>query len=234
MRAKDRHVNRPGLGTAGWLRIMPCVLVWAGMAVSAAELVELKIKLPPPPFGFGPVNLKSSHLDPETGKRRRPLMVPEGVALLSVGKPVSASDDQPSIGRLEMVTDGDKGSRQRRFVELGSALQWVQIDLEKACEIYAIVVWHFYYAPRICRDVVVSVSNDPEFVKEVEQVFNNDHDDTAGLGAGKDYEYIETNEGRLVDCRGVKARYVRLYSNGNTSNDVNHYIEVEVYGRPPK
>ena len=29
----------------------------------------------------------------------------------------------------------------------------------------------------------------------------------------------------------VKGRYVRLYSNGNTSNDTNHYIEVEVYGR---
>jgi len=24
---------------------------------------------------------------------------------------------------------------------------------------------------------------------------------------------------------------VRLYSNGNTSNEMNHYIEVEVYGK---
>jgi hypothetical protein len=24
---------------------------------------------------------------------------------------------------------------------------------------------------------------------------------------------------------------VRLYSNGNTANDMNHYIEVEVYGK---
>ena len=48
---------------------------------------------------------------------------------------------------------------------------------------------------------------------------------------GKNYEYVETNEGRLIDCRGVKARYVRLYSDGNTSNDMNHYIEVEVYGK---
>jgi hypothetical protein len=32
----------------------------------------------------------------------------------------------------------------------------------------------------------------------------------------------------------VKGRYVRLYSNGNTSNDLNHYVEVEVYGTPVK
>jgi hypothetical protein len=30
----------------------------------------------------------------------------------------------------------------------------------------------------------------------------------------------------------VPARYVRLYSQGNTSDELNHYIEVEVYGRP--
>ena len=68
----------------------------------------------------------------------------------------------------------------------------------------------------------------------VTTIFNNDHDNTSGLGIGKDKEYIETNEGRLMDPRGVKARYVRLYSNGNTSNDMNHYVEVEVYGTPAK
>ena len=50
----------------------------------------------------------------------------------------------------------------------------------------------------------------------------------------KDYEYIETYEGRLIDAKGVKGRYVRLYSNGNTSSDMNHYIEVEVYATPAK
>ena len=61
-------------------------------------------------------------------------------------------------------------------------------------------------------------------------MFNNDHDNSSGLGIGKNKEYIETNEGRLIDPRGVKARYIRLYSKGNTSNDINHYVEVEVYG----
>ena len=44
--------------------------------------------------------------------------------------------------------------------------------------------------------------------------------------------YVETNEGKLIDAKGVHGRYVRLYSSGNHVNDMNHYIEVEVYGKP--
>ena len=44
--------------------------------------------------------------------------------------------------------------------------------------------------------------------------------------------YTETNEGKLIDAKGVRARYVRLYSNGNSANDLNHYIEAVVYGKP--
>jgi hypothetical protein len=35
----------------------------------------------------------------------------------------------------------------------------------------------------------------------------------------------------LIDAKGVKGRYVRLYSKGNTTNKLNHYIEVEVFGK---
>jgi hypothetical protein len=54
----------------------------------------------------------------------------------------------------------------------------------------------------------------------------------AGLGIGKDKEYIETSEGRLFDPKGLKGRYVRFYSSGSTADDPNHYIEVEIYGTP--
>jgi hypothetical protein len=30
----------------------------------------------------------------------------------------------------------------------------------------------------------------------------------------------------------VRARYVRLYSNGSTTDELNDYCEVEVYGQP--
>jgi len=46
--------------------------------------------------------------------------------------------------------------------------------------------------------------------------------------------YVETAEGKLVDAKGSRARYVRLHSRGNNANELNHYVEVEVFGRPVK
>jgi hypothetical protein len=86
--------------------------------------------------------------------------------------------------------------------------------------------------PRVYRDVIVQVSNDPEFKEGVTVVYNNDHDNTLGAGAGEMYEYFETDEGELARVPGLKARYVRLWSNGSTMDDQNHYSEVEVWGRP--
>ena len=78
----------------------------------------------------------------------------------------------------------------------------------------------------------MQVSDDPTFKTGVTTLFNNDANNDLGFGAGKDYAYIETYEGKLIDAKGVKGRYVRLYSNGNTTNKLNHYIEVEVFGKP--
>jgi len=38
----------------------------------------------------------------------------------------------------------------------------------------------------------------------------------------------------LIDAQGFTARYVQLISNGSTASPANQYIEVEVFGRPPK
>ena len=51
------------------------------------------------------------------------------------------------------------------------------------------------------------------------------------LGVGKDKEYRERNDGRPVDGKLTKGRYVRVYSNGSTSEPVNNYIEIEVFGK---
>ena len=54
----------------------------------------------------------------------------------------------------------------------------------------------------------------------------------AGQGIGKDKHYTETFEGRLINARGITGRYVRLYSGGSSDNELNHYVEVAVYGIP--
>ena len=221
------------LATAVALTVAAAFLAPAFQA-AAEDLVELKIELPKPMFVGTPKNIKSDRLDPNTGKKRPPFEVPADVTLISAEKAIAASDDEPIIGELEMLTDGDKEGADGSFVEFGPDLQWVQVDLDQEYEIFAVVVWHYHSQARVYKDVVIQVSNDPDFVTDVTTVCNNDHDNSSGLGVGKDYEYVETNEGRLIDAGGAKGQYVRLYSNGNTSNDMNHYIEIEVYGREPK
>ena len=133
------------------------------------------------------------------------------------------------------MTDGNKEAQRRYRRRIKAELQWIQIDLGAASPLSYIVVWHFHLEPVVFHSVVVQVSNDPNFVEGVTTLFNNDHGQRAGLGIGKDREYFETNEGKLIDAKGVKARYVRLYSRGSTYRDpLNRYTEVEVYGLPAK
>ena len=99
------------------------------------------------------------------------------------------------------------------------------------------VIWHFHSQYRVYHDVIVQVSDDPDFVKGVKTVFNNDFDNSSGQGIGKQKEYIDDYRGKLIDAKDAqgqpaKGRYVRLYSKGNTTDDYNHYVEVEVYGTP--
>lgn len=200
----------------------------------AADEVPLKLDLPRPLFVGTPRPLKLANLEKPRQGRRPDFMVPAGTENLSKGKPVTSSDPLPVIGELTFITDGDKAGSEGSYVELGPGVQWVQVDLEQSAKIAAIVVWHFHSQARAYHDFVVQVSDDPEFKKDVKTVYNNDDDNSASLGAGKDPAYIETYEGRLIDAKGAAGRYVRLYSNGNTSDELNHYIEVEVHGQPAK
>jgi len=217
-------------------------IFWGAFAMAAAspddpinqEKEILKLELPKPMFVGTPKNIRSPNLERVTGKKRGDFYVPLGTELLSLDKPVISSDMEPVIGEVDFVTDGEKSGEDGYYVELGPGLQYVQIDLEEAYTLHAILIWHYHSQARVYRDVVVQVSDDPDFIENVTTVFNNDHDNSSGLGIGSDKEYIETNEGRLIDPKGVEGRYIRLYSKGNTSNDMNHYVEVEVYGTPVK
>ncbi|MDD4869953.1 MAG: hypothetical protein PHR77_05280 [Kiritimatiellae bacterium] len=197
--------------------------------------VELKVKLPKPLFIGTPTAMRGVNLDPiNKDKKRGAFMVPEGTVLLSAKKTVTSSDSAPVVGSLDQITDADKEGSDGSFVELGPGKQWVQIDLGSANNIYAIIIWHYHSMARVYRDVIVQVADDPDFITNVRTIFNNDNDNTAGMGVGKEYEYVETSDGVLIDGKGQKARYVRLYSNGSTASEMNHYIEVEIFGKAAK
>jgi hypothetical protein len=200
-------------------------------AVLAQDKVPLKTQLPRPLFVGTPVPLNVPNLEPPLKGKRPDFMVPAGSVNLAKGKKVTASDDNPVVGTLDLVTDGDKAGDEGSWVELGPGKQWVQIDLGKSANIYALLLWHFHSQARVYRDVVAQVSDDPNFKSGVTTIFNNDFKGELGLGAGKDMNYVETYQGKLIDAKGAKGRYVRLYSNGNTTNKLNDYIEVEVWGK---
>jgi hypothetical protein len=195
-------------------------------------LVPLKLQLPKAMYVGTPQPIKLPNLEKPRSDPRPDFMVPPGTELLSKGKAVTGSDEYPVIGELSFLTDGNKEATDDTYVELGPGVQHVQVDLGKPAAIYALVLWHYHSQARAYKDVIVQVSNDPDFVKDVKTLYNCDDDNSAGMGIGKDMAYIENREGRLIDAGGAVGRYVRLYSNGNTSNEMNHYIEVEVYGKP--
>lgn len=231
------HVPRAAPVWLGALGALLGMAVLAGAQASPGgqqKLVPIPIVLPQPMFEGTPQNLRVPNLEKPRWKAREPFLAPAGVKNVARNKTVVSSDAEPLLGELAMVTDGDRSGEQWSYVELGPGRQHVTIDLGAPHEIYAVLFWHFHNTPRVYFDVVVQMADDPDFKKNVRTVFNNDHDNTSGLGAGTDLNYVETSEGKLVDAKGGIARYVRLFSNGNSANALNHYVEVEVFGRPTR
>jgi hypothetical protein len=210
-----------------------------GAAASGATTLSpsgksvLKIKYPMPMFRNTAVPKNEPNLEPTSkfiANRSQTIVVPNGTMNMARGKPVTSNKLRPATGKLAMVTDGDASGENGHNVDLGDGVKWVQIDLQAVASISAISLWHYHTSSRVYRDVIVRVSNDPDFVKYA-TVYNNDHDDSSGLGAGKDKGYVESHYGRLIECAGTVGRYVRLYSKGSNADTNNHYVEVEVYGR---
>jgi len=142
----------------------------------------------------------------------------------AAGRPITASDY--IWGNASYVTDGDKNTNN--YMGVTQNLQWIQIDLGESKKIHQINLWHYYGDGRTYHDVIVRLSDTPDFSGGVTTVFNNDNDNSAGFGYGSDQEYAETADGNSIPVNGVSARYVRLYTNGSTANIYNHYVEVEV------
>lgn len=201
----------------------------------AQNLVPLDITLPGETFKGTPTDEKP---DPniEFLTNRAPFLVPAGVVNVALHKKVTSSATNATPEDLAKITDGEKEATEDNVVMLRRGNQWVQIDLANPQEIFAIVIWHAHDKAKVYHGVVVQVADGPDFTaaQNVRTLFNNDVENKAGQGVGKDREYFETHLGKLIDAKGAKARYVRLYSSGSTAASFNEYTEVEVYGRPAK
>ena len=194
------------------------------------RLAPLELRLPQAVFMGTPPEFKTTeHMEKFPDAPRPTLLVPAGVTNVAKGKKVTSSDARPSSGTPDLVTDGDKEANEDCYLQTHRKTQWVQIDLGSPCDIHAIAIWHAHNTPHVYHDVVVQLADDRDFTAGVRTVFNNDYDNSSGLGAGADKEYWETSEGKLIPVKGLRARYLRAYSNGSTFDALNRCTEIEVY-----
>lgn len=216
-------------------RLLALCVLFASVIACGGEVVgtvALAPVLPKPTFEGTPIDVRLPHREAYRGDGvpPPPLLVPEGTRLLSHGCAVTCNDPGVKTRDLALVTDGDKQYSLSAYLELAPGVRWVQLDLGTNAEIQAVCLWRERPEQCIYRDTLVQVSVDPAFVKGVTTLFNNDYDNSAGLGVGIDKEYYEDHFGRRIAGKGGRARYVRIVSNGNTSDPYNHFTEVEVYG----
>lgn len=214
--------------------MLALILIITSLNAAPSEMA-LKPGLPKPVFEGTPIDVRSPHREAYRGHDvpPEPLMVPFGTHLVSRGCKVSSSDRSVEKKWLRLVTDGDKQYTPSAYLEMAPGVQWVQIDLGSNVAVQAVCLWRERPEQIVYRDTIVQLSDDPSFTKNVNTVFNNDFDNSAKLGKGNDKEYIEDYFGKRIFARGVNARYVRIYSNGNTSTPYNHFTEIEVYGSSP-
>jgi hypothetical protein len=198
------------------------------------DWVPLKLKLPAAVDAGTPKNLPPGSTVELNAKPQPPPLLPRDAVNVAPGKKITSSDKNATAGDLAKLTDGDKEAEESGIVLLHKGLQWVQFDLAAPQEIYAIVVWHAFDTHKIYRSVIVQVADDADFTENVRTLFNNDRENSSGLGIGADRQYVESNQGKIIEAKGTRARYVRLYSNGNSDSKMNEYTEVEIYGRPVK
>ncbi len=202
-----------------------------------APLTKLRLEFPEPVYKETPkdVHPKYKALMEKPPKGPPPIPeVPEGVENLALKKPVATSGEPWNAGGPEVAVDGKKNARVDEKLALPTGPQWIRIDLGKPHAIYAIAVWHDFDGQRtVFHDVIVEVSNDPDFEDGVTTLYNNDHDNSAGLGVGTDKYYWETHFGRVIPANGVRALYVRSHQAGTVDNEFsNQLLEIEVWGLP--
>ncbi len=203
-------------------------------AAAPGNLVPLMLNIPAAAFKGTPKDLNvGPNVEPISDKPRPPMLVPPELKNVALNTKVTCSDKNASADMLAKIVNGNKDASDDSIIFLRKGTQWVQVDLGSVNEVFAIVIWHAHNTAKVYHDVIVQAADDPDFIQNVRTVFNNDINNTSGQGVGSDREYFETNEGKLINAKGVKARYFRFYSKGSTESVMNEYTEIEIYGRSP-
>jgi hypothetical protein len=145
---------------------------------------------------------------------------------LATGKPATFSENLDD-GDAYTLTDGDLNADNYAGINKGGP-QWLQIDLGVSRIINGAKLWQYYKDKRTYNDVIVQLSDTEDF-SDATTVFNNDTNNTSNMEYGRDAKFTASSFGKDIVFDPVKARYIRIWSNGNTVNDATHFVEVQVY-----
>jgi hypothetical protein len=247
MNVSSHSRRRRGLA-AGLLHLILAALTcgWASSAAwgaqnetkekpAAAGLVPLLLNLPNAPFRGTPTDVPvGPNVEPFSTNARPPMLVPGGLKNIAPAAKLSCSDTNAAPDQLAKVTDGQKEDSDDNILFLRKGLQYVQMDFGREHEVFAIVIWHAFNRWKVYQDVIVQAADDPQFTVNVRTLFNNDLAGACGRGLGHDREYWESEQGKLIDAKGTRTRFLRFYSKGSTDSVLNEYTEIEVYGRPAR
>jgi hypothetical protein len=141
----------------------------------------------------------------------------EAGANVALGKPVTESTGK-SLSRPDLITDGNKTSGitgSSGYAHTSRAGE-VQVDLQQVYSLDSIKLYMWYGDGRMYNDTRVRVSADGS---NWETVFD----------VAVDGNYATSAEGKEIKLNGKNVRYIRSYSNGNTSNADTHWIEIEAF-----
>ncbi|MDY6228939.1 MAG: discoidin domain-containing protein [Clostridium sp.] len=146
---------------------------------------------------------------------------------------VAEKTDRP----FSHINDGNK-SYTSNYMELTDTAdrtchsRYVQIDLGAEYEIDKLNMIR-YVDGRTYGPTVITLSNDVNFATK-NIVYNSDTTGTVhNLGVGSDTLYVETAAGKDIKLSNpVKARYIRIYVNGNQNGATSdHIVEFEAYAK---
>ena len=146
---------------------------------------------------------------------------------------VAEKTDRP----FSYLNDGNK-SYTSNYMELTDTAdrtrhsRYVQIDLGAEYEIDKLNMIR-YVDGRTYGPTVIALSNDVNFATK-NIVYNSDTTGTVhNLGVGTDTLYVETAAGKDIKLSNpVKARYIRIYVNGNENGATSdHIVEFEAYAK---
>lgn len=157
-------------------------------------------------------------------------IIGDGSENVALGKPVTFTIPTKSVfGSSDetFVTDGNFDP-YNVYGTYADTYGFAIVDLGQEYVIDKLIVKAFH--DWTFEDVVLQMALDKDFTQGVYTVFNNDTDNSVGVGAGSDGTYTESGSGHCFKFSPVTARYIRFHNHSvNGRENYSFWEEIQAY-----